>query len=638
MFIFIMSVIPFNTVAVNDSLNYKLVHVLSTDIQNRTIHADILLDLPYSDVSLLDTEDIYDIESNGTYDDLIVSDDCIIFIDSARTIFNEIEQDTFMLITIRNNVITEMQSVNRVLFQEGGVYNGILEENNPALGYVTLYFPDGSGTSPNLSTALSSYRTYSYQNIDDVTVYKDGVLSDIEQLNAGDSVFIKLDDNGYMVKISGTDNYYPVYGRVRTKGNGMLQIEVKGGDFLQIHIPRNTPIFENKRRATWDDIKQGDDVRILLQTSKNQTIIGQVTIAKREVEVDNIYKANLSSFNKFTNSIMVTGIQRFTNGVWNTIDIRGARKLTINENYYPEIPRGAFGTIYIATGKNVIGNDTVVNLVMENNSLNSAVIQDTIIDADPGRGRLILMNRNLPVSYDKSSLVLKGGKMISPNQIQSNDIAYIATSNTIDGSVKANVIYIQEPVKDTGFSLIRGRISNIDWCSSMTVESFSEFISPNWEFHNIQKTLTLDPLLTHVFDDGGRIDLPEFDDVGDESYKNRSAYILAQNGKAMFISTAPYGDVVCKGRIEELIGVQKDSFNHIVTPATAIVIRDGNCYNDELSLWELETKLQFTLNANTVFVKNGEIIDASKLEKGDSITVIKSEHADDAFVVLAESY
>ena len=172
----------------------------------------------------------------------------------------------------------------------------------------------------------------------------------------------------------------------------------------------------------------------------------------------------------------------------------------------------------------------------------------------------------------------------------------------------------------------------------MTVESFSEFISPNWEFHNIQKTLTLDPLLTHVFDDGGRIDLPEFDDVGDESYKNRSAYILAQNGKAMFISTAPYGDVVCKGRIEELIGVQKDSFNHIVTPATAIVIRDGNCYNDELSLWELETKLQFTLNANTVFVKNGEIIDASKLEKGDSITVIKSEHADDAFVVLAESY
>ena len=29
---------------------------------------------------------------------------------------------------------------------------------------------------------------------------------------------------------------------------------------------------------------------------------------------------------------MVTGMQQFKNGVWNTIDIRGARKLTINDN------------------------------------------------------------------------------------------------------------------------------------------------------------------------------------------------------------------------------------------------------------------------------------------------------------------
>ena len=173
-----------------------------------------------------------------------------------------------MLISVSNSVITRMESVNRVLFQEGGIYSGILEENNPVLGYVTLYFPDGSGTSPNLAAALSNYRTYSYQNIDEVTVYKNGALADIEQLNPGDSVFIQLDDAGNMVKISGTDNYYPVYGRVRTKGNRMLQIEKEDRSFIQIHIPSNTPIFQNRRRVSWNEIKQGDDVRILLQTSK----------------------------------------------------------------------------------------------------------------------------------------------------------------------------------------------------------------------------------------------------------------------------------------------------------------------------------------------------------------------------------
>lgn len=633
-----MSITPFSTIAVNGDLNYKLVHVFSTDIQNRTIHADILLDLPYSDISLLNAKDIHNIKRLGVYEDMGVSDDCVIYIDNALKTFSDIEQDTFMLISVSNSVITRMESVNRVLFQEGGIYSGILEENNPVLGYVTLYFPDGSGTSPNLAAALSNYRTYSYQNIDEVTVYKNGALADIEQLNPGDSVFIQLDDVGNMVKISGTDNYYPVYGRVRTKGNRMLQIEKEDRSFIQIHIPSNTPIFQNRRRVSWNEIKQGDDVRILLQTSKNQTVIGQVTIAKREVEVDNIYKANLYSFNRFTNSIMVTGMQQFKNGVWNTIDIRGARKLTINDNYNPDIPRGAFGTVYMATGKNVTGNDTVVRLVMENNALGTGVMHDTIIDADSGRSKLILMNRNLPVSFDESSLILKDGKLINPIQVHNNDIAYIATSNMIDGSVKANVICIQEPVTNTGFSLIRGRISNIDWCNSMTVESFSEFNYPNWEFNNIRKTLTLDPLATRVFDDGGRIDLLDFDDVGDRSFKNRSVYILVQNGSAMLVSTAPYGDVICKGRVSELVGVQKDSFNHIVTPATTLIVKDGNRYNDELSVWESETEMQFSLSANTVFIKNGEIVDASKIEKSDNITVIKSEFGDNAFVIFAESY
>ena len=118
-------------------------------------------------------------------------------------------------------------------------------------------------------------------------------------------------------------------------------------------------------------------------------------------------------------------------------------------------------------------------------------------------------------------LIVKKGKLLTPNQVKSRDEAYFATSNQIDGTVKANIIWIREPLDDTGLTLIRGRISHIDLYNSMTLESFSEFSEPYWEFYNVQRTLTIDPSITRVFDDAGRIDLSLFDDSGEENYKNR---------------------------------------------------------------------------------------------------------------------
>src|SRR5690606_1339648 len=112
-----------------------------------------------------------------------------------------------MLLTLENNMVTAMEKVNAGLFQEEGIISGILEENNPALGYITLYFPDGSGSSPDAAAGLSSFRTYSWLRPEDVAVYKNGSTAALEDLKPGDSVFIKLDETGIVTKISGADNY-----------------------------------------------------------------------------------------------------------------------------------------------------------------------------------------------------------------------------------------------------------------------------------------------------------------------------------------------------------------------------------------------------------------------------------------------
>lgn len=636
--ILMISIIPLDTLADNESVKYKLARIFSTDVQNGSVRAEILLELPFPDISLVNPENLGNIESIGMGEILKINNDCLIYIDSVQKTLSDIKPETFMLLTVENNLVTKMENISGNLFQQGGIYSGILEENNPALGYITLYFPDGSGISPNLKSALSSYRTYSYISVNDIIVYKNGVLTNIEALNPGDSVFIKLNDEGNIIKISGTDNFYPVYGKVRTKGNWILQIEEADRSIVQLRITVNVPIFQNRRRVSWSDIKEGDEVRVLLQTSGNQTIIGEITIENKEIEANGIYKANLTYYNNFTKSLVVSGMQQFKDGIWNVSDYHGIRKLTINDNYNPDIPKGAYGTVYLATGESITGNDTVVQLFLEDSGLRTDIIGDTIVEADPSRGRLILMNRNIPVRYDDTSLIIKKGKLLAPNQVNSRDEAYFVTSNLIDGTLKANVIWIQEPLDDTGLTLIRGRISQIDLYNSMTLESFSEFSEPQWEYYNVQKTLTIDPLVTRIFDDDGRIDLANFDDTAADNYKNQTVYVLAQDGKAMLVSTAPFGDVIYKGRIFELTGIRKDSFNHIVVPATSLVVKDGSRYNSEVSMWEIEPEVEFSFAPNTVFIKNGNVTDASQLQEGDRITIIKSEFGDNAFVILAESF
>lgn len=634
--VILMSAVPVQTAAENGNVRHRLVRVFSVDPRSRTMRVENLLDLPSHDPGLIDSKKLYDVESRGEFETVNVSGNCLIYINSAKKNLNDIRPESFMIITVENNLVAKMTGISKISLQEQGIVSGILEENNPELGYITLYFPDGSGISPGLGTALSYYRTYSYLNADDVEVYKNGRPADLEDLNPGDSVFVKLDDEGIVVKISAADNFYPVYGKVKTKGNRMLQLEKEDGTTVQYRIPSNTPVFLDKRTASWSDIEEGDEVRILLQTSGNQVTIGEITVKKEEIQVDAVYKAEFRYYDRLDNSIVVSGLKQFKDGIWKT-GVYGVKKLDINKKYSPDIPKGASGTVYLATGKNINGRDSVVLLSFARDELRTEISGDTIVNADPGRGRLTLMKRNSQIKYDETSIIVKGGKLLSPGQVKSMDEAYLVTGSQTDGSVKANIIWIRKQPEDTGLTLLRGRISKIEPYSSMTLGTYSEFSTPEWEYYNIPKTLTIDPSVTRVFDDGGRIDLAGFDDTGADSYKKRTVYVLVQDGRALLVSTAPFGDVVYKGRISELPDVQKDSFNHIVTPASSFIMKDGVRYNGSLAAWETVDEAEFSFLPNTVFVKNGKIADSSALETGDMVTVIKAETGDNAFIVMVES-
>jgi len=616
---------------------YMLVKILSIDEPGSRVQTEIIMNVPFSDVRMLDQSSLNNVSSDGREEVLSVSRDALIYIDFVKKSLKDIESQSLMLVTTENNLVTAMEKVNLELLQETGIISGILEENNPVLGYVTLYFYDGSGTSFEQGKSLSSYRTYSYMNIGNVEVFKNGNPASIEDLNPGDSVFLKLDEKGNITRISGTDSFYPVYGKVRVKGSNTLQIYKEDGTYQVISIPQNTPVFKDKKRVGLDDIKEGDDIRILLQTSGSQVIVGEVTISRQNPVISGIYKARLNYYDE-DGSLVVSGMQYFKDGLWWQADVKGISKLTLNKDYKPEFQKGANGIIYFATGKNLLGNDVVIRAAVENDSLKTGLVSDTIVESMPGRGSITLLNDNKPLSYGENTIIVKGGKLLEPNQVRSRDEAHFAYSSLIDGSIKADVMWIKEAAEDTGLTLLRGRISGVEAMNSLTLQSFSQFNSPDWEFVNVQKTLTIDPAVTRLYDDGGRTGLAEFDDEGEYNYKNRTVYVLAQDGKALQISTAPYGDVVYKGRISELEGQSKDSFGHIISQAQAVVISESKVFNRETWLWDNKQETRFNLPENAVIIRNGKITERSALEKGDRITVISSIAGVDAYLVIAESY
>lgn len=616
---------------------YHLVKVLSADNLAGSIRCEMLQEIPFSDVRLLNLNSLQQFHSTGEVKVFTVSKAAAITVDLARKTIVDVKPESIMLITLENQLVTAMENINLGLFQEKGIVSGILEENNPDLGYVTLYFPDGSGTSFDAEAELSSFRTYSWLSPDDVLVFKNGSTATLEDLKPGDSIFIKLDETGVVTKISGADNYYPIYGTIRIKGSGTLQLQRENAMVESFQIPAGTPIFSEGRRITFNDLSEGDSIRLLLQTAGNQVIIGEVSVNKQQIEASGVYKAQLSYYDALNKNLVVTGMQQFTNGIWKPFGERGVAKLSVHENYSPEIPKGAQGTVYLAMGENTIGKDTVVLMTIDQDSVLSQVVSDTIIQAQPGQGSLTLLNGNVPISYGESSIILKCGRLLQPNQVKSQDEAAIVVGSLPDGTQKANIVWLREPARDSGLTLLRGRISQIDALNSMTLQSFSQFRAPSWEFFNIPKTLTLDSFVTRVFDDDGRTDLEEFDDLGAESFNNRSVYVLAQNGKAMLVSTAQYGDVVYSGRIQKLNGTVRDSFGQLVTPPSSLMLTEANAFNPGNWNWESKANTEFNLLSNTVLYSENGIIDAGVLKEGDKLTVICTASGNNALVVIVET-
>ncbi|HHY64059.1 MAG TPA: hypothetical protein GX501_03340, partial [Clostridiaceae bacterium] len=416
---------------------------------------------------------------------------------------------------------------------EKGLYSGIVRESNPSLGYITLYFEDGSGYDPYRFAELVSLRTFTYGY--DMIVTRDGYPAVIDDIKPGDKAYLKLDEEGYIYKISAASYYTPVYGTVYAKRASGLVLKKDDGTYVNYTVPGSVPVYKNNKPFSFSGILPGDRVRIMVQTNGANIDIEAIDIESITRNVSGIFRGTVEYFDSLHYSLAISEVQEFVIGRWENTSTAGIQRFDYSDEYRPLLPKRLSGTVYIATKKAYDGKDKIVFSSFRNTSGYETTLRDNLLNIT-GSNVLVLENTPEIVNVDMNTIVVKDGRLVDVSALNTLDPLKISMEKDLyKNRYTANVL-VSDSAVQSGLIVYRGRIKSVAPQKSLTVESFAQLGGVSWSVTNTPKTFDIDLFAGRLLEDDG---IGNLRGIGSE-YVNRSVYIVAEGTKIRLISTAPY--------------------------------------------------------------------------------------------------
>lgn len=520
-----------------------------------------------------------------------------------------------------------------------GLFSGVVKENNPSLGYITLYFEDGLGTSPELDDSLAETRTYTYGY--EIPAIRDGYTVDIDQIMPGDKVFLSLDEFGYIEQLSAKSYYQPVYGTVHYNRFGTLVIKKDNGSFVSYKLSKEIPIYKNNRPCAATDIIAGDQARILVQVNGANIHIGAIEIEKNSRPISGIYRGEVEFYNSFNHTLGVSRVQTFINGRWEALPSFGIHSFPYSKDYSVVLPRRPSGTVYFATRQDYGGVNRIVMSSFVGKPGYELLLNDTLLNIGYN-SKLELENSSANIISNGNTIVVKDGRLVDISTINPMDRIMLSTNkSSLRNEYIANVL-VSETRIDTGIKVYRGRINSIVPEKTITVESFAVLNGVNWEFTNTPKTFGIDIYSSRLLEEDG---LSNFRDLR-EDYVQQTVYIVADGTKILLMSNAPYANLPVTGRVKGTM----TSFDEAGDVAGDDVAEDKEASNEELSLlvsearyfddtnnvWKESSDTQIKIPQNAVIIKKGAIAEISAIKRGDNIKIIKHSQSGDGIILICE--
>jgi len=529
--------------------------------------------------------------------------------------------------------------------KSGNVARGIVEENNTALGYITLY-------SKNRSVGGQPYslKTYGYLDPNAIEVFKNHKKAAIEDVEAGDTAYIKTDDGGNVLAISAVSNYTVRYGRIISRSSSRIAVEYDDGTQQALALNDGVLVVENSQVAGINRLRDGDRVRLLLNITERFTHLKEITVEGGGYFIANIYKGSVAYIDEMSRKLTVLNLEAFDRGRWRMPERKGFTSIKMAENcalFFEERPVDIKtankllknAEAYIAAEKDYGNGEKAVVVSFRERDDPEVLFDDSISNIRAGDGSFELAREYKTIKYGGGSIIVKYGRLVSGNSISKDDLAYVAANRSYDsGGYFAGVVQIKERSGPGFAGIYRGRIKQINENRDFMVESFSEFNGTGWEYCNTPKTFGLGPN-TMILDGDGIVGLRDFRGYGENSFIGRTVYVAVQEGiEAMLISTAPYGIYMVRGEIRGLSGGSVGEEGGRLEEPDGIVLRDAKKYDQTSHMWTDCGETSLNILKNTAVLRNNSIVSPSELREGDIIRAIGKEDggSSDAYIILVE--
>jgi hypothetical protein len=302
-----------------------------------------------------------------------------------------------------------------------------IKENNPDLGFITLYNEDGTGAGKASADSLAALRTYNYVNQNSLEVLRNHANADIDEIQAGDTAYLKLDEDGSIVSISAVENYTVKYGKILSKLSGGIAVEFEDGDQQILDIGGNVLIIQDKKLMDYKALRDGDRVRLLLNITNKGTDVKEITIEGNEHLIANIYKGTVTDIDTTSDKMNVLNLRKFRNGSWEPTERKGYTTIPLADEY--AIYAGGrklsaadankllySNDAYIAVIKDYGGEEKAYILSYRNGNDTEVLYSDNIAGAVSGSGSFDLARENKEVAYDDGSIIVKNGRLITGNR------------------------------------------------------------------------------------------------------------------------------------------------------------------------------------------------------------------------------
>lgn len=608
------------------STKYILAQIENVDISTKNIGITQLSTLASPDSKINLKDDINLLAESEPKKNYTYSNDVALLIYDKILDISELQPYEIVVMTVKNDIVTQIDSVDPDdPNKENGVYSGIVEENNTDLKYIKIRIYDKD--AGNFETKI-----FEYTDSDDLSVvrnYKNALLVDVEE---GDTIFVKVNSDNYPESISTVSNYTLELGKIQKKQENSIAIDF-GDNGIQIFDVAGIVIMENGKIINYNDVNEGDEVKLLMNRSSNQPTIKEMNIERRENLVTRIYKGNVSHIDKNSGSMQVYNLKNFYNGSWKKVDTNGINNLKVSDqnNIYvnnKKIPEDTINKsysgseAYIAVKMNY-GEEEVFLVTYKNSDESEVLYNDIVLNTD-GK-KINLYNSENDVLMDASTFVIKNGHLVTPSSVGSEDEV-----NVIGGfgneKYTANFIQVKNKNKNDNLEIYRGRVISIDENQKFTIESYSKLNGDKWDFTNLEKTFEIENG-TRFVNENGVSSIKNFVPYGSDNYVGKTVYVIARGNSTIMVDYAAYVSEEFKG---EIYGITKADPNAVTTTGTTanqdntINIWKAKKYNADNYVWEDSTEKVITVPKNSLIIKNGNVIGFDNIEKGDKIkTFIK---------------